>query len=543
MALDKTKVVYQIYPKSFKDTTGNGIGDFQGIIEKIPYLKELGVGMVWLNPFYPSPQRDNGYDISDYTAVNPLFGTMSDFEEMVQVGKEYGIDFMLDMVLNHCSTEHEWFQKALAGDPYYQDFFFLRDEPTDWLSKFGGSAWAPFGTTGKYYLHLFDVTQADLNWRNPHVRKELFKVVNFWRNKGVKGFRFDVINLIGKDEVLENCPENDGKPAYTDKPIVHDYLHMLNEATFGQADSFITVGEMSATTIENCILYTDPARHELSMAFNFHHLKVDYENGQKWSLKKFDFEELKRLFHTWGKEMSDHDGWSALFWNNHDQPRALNRFVDVQHFRNEGATMLAASIHLSRGTPYIYMGEEIGMVDPDYDSMADYVDVESINAYQMLLEQGKTLEEAFAIIQAKSRDNSRTPMQWDDSANAGFTTGIPWLKAGKSYPEINVENEMQGPIFTFYQKLIALRKELPIIAEGSYRPVYEDSQQVYAFERQLGAEKLLVLNNFYPDPITIDILPEYQNGEVLLSNYEEAQTAAVVTLRPYESLAIIVNKH
>ena len=543
MALDKTKVVYQIYPKSFKDTTGNGLGDFQGIIEKIPYLKELGVDMVWLNPFYPSPQRDNGYDISDYTAVNPLFGTMSDFEEMVQVGKEYGIDFMLDMVLNHCSTEHEWFQKALAGDPYYQDFFFLRDEPTDWLSKFGGSAWAPFGTTGKYYLHLFDVTQADLNWRNPHVRKELFKVVNFWRNKGVKGFRFDVINLIGKDEVLENCPENDGKPAYTDKPIVHDYLHMLNEATFGQADSFITVGEMSATTIESCILYTDPARHELSMAFNFHHLKVDYENDQKWSLKKFDFEELKRLFHTWGKEMSDHDGWSALFWNNHDQPRALNRFVDVQHFRNEGATMLAASIHLSRGTPYIYMGEEIGIVDPDYDSMADYVDVESINAYQMLLEQGKTPEEAFAIIQAKSRDNSRTPMQWDDSANAGFTTGTPWLKAGKSYPEINVENEMQGPIFTFYQKLIALRKELPIIAEGSYRPVYEDSQQVYAFERQLGDEKLLVLNNFYPDPITIDILPEYQNGEVLLSNYEENQTAEVVTLRPYESLAIIVNKH
>ena len=543
MALDKTKVVYQIYPKSFKDTTGNGLGDFQGIIEKIPYLKELGVDMVWLNPFYPSPQRDNGYDISDYTAVNPLFGTMSDFEEMVQVGKEYGIDFMLDMVLNHCSTEHEWFQKALAGDPYYQDFFFLRDEPTDWLSKFGGSAWAPFGTTGKYYLHLFDVTQADLNWRNPHVRKELFKVVNFWRNKGVKGFRFDVINLIGKDEVLENCPENDGKPAYTDKPIVHDYLHMLNEATFGQADSFITVGEMSATTIESCILYTDPARHELSMAFNFHHLKVDYENGQKWSLKKFDFEELKRLFHTWGKEMSDHDGWSALFWNNHDQPRALNRFVDVQHFRNEGATMLAASIHLSRGTPYIYMGEEIGMVDPDYDSMADYVDVESINAYQMLLEQGKTPEEAFAIIQTKSRDNSRTPMQWDDSANAGFTTGTPWLKAGKSYPEINVENEIQGPIFTFYQKLIALRKELPIIAEGSYQPAYEDSQQVYAFERQLGDEKLLVLNNFYPDPITIDILPEYQNGEVLLSNYEEAQTAEVVTLRPYESLAIIVNKH
>ncbi|WP_048800504.1 alpha,alpha-phosphotrehalase [Streptococcus constellatus] len=542
MTFDKRKVVYQIYPKSYKDTTGNGIGDLQGIIEKIPYLAKLGVDMVWLNPFYPSPQHDNGYDISDYTAVNPLFGSMDDFEEMIQVGKEYGIEFMLDMVLNHCSTEHEWFQKALAGDNYYQDFFFLRDEPTDWLSKFGGSAWAPFGDTGKYYLHLYDVTQADLNWHNPHVREELFKVVHFWLDKGVKGFRFDVINVIGKDEILENCPENDGKPAYTDRPIVHEYLHMLNEETFGTDEAIMTVGEMSATNIENCILYTAPERHELSMAFNFHHLKVDYENGQKWTLKNFDFEELKRLFHTWGKEMSDHNGWSALFWNNHDQPRALNRFVDVKNFRNEGATMLAASIHLSRGTPYIYMGEEIGMIDPDYDSMEDYADVESFNAYQMLLNAGKTPEEAFKIIQVKSRDNSRTPMQWDDSENAGFTSGTPWLKAAKSYFEINVNNEIQGPIFTFYQKLIALRKKLPLIAEGSYKPAYEDSQQVYAFERQLGDEKLLVLNNFYSDPITVDVLPEYQNGEVLLSNYEVAQIAAIVTLRPYESLAIIVNK-
>ena len=543
MTFDKRKVVYQIYPKSYKDTTGNGIGDLQGIIEKIPYLAQLGVDMVWLNPFYPSPQHDNGYDISNYTAVNPLFGNMADFEEMVKVGKEYGIDFMLDMVLNHCSTEHEWFQKALAGDKYYQDFFFLRDEPTDWLSKFGGNAWAPFGKTGKYYLHLYDVTQADLNWRNPHVREDLFKVVNFWLGKGVKGFRFDVINVIGKDEILENCPENDGKPAYTDRPIVHEYLHMLNEETFGTDETIMTVGEMSATNIENCILYTAPERHELSMAFNFHHLKVDYENGKKWTLKNFDFEELKRLFHTWGKEMSDHNGWSALFWNNHDQPHALNRFVDVKNFRNEGATMLAASIHLSRGTPYIYMGEEIGMIDPGYDSMEDYADVESFNAYKMLLNEGKQVEEAFKIIQAKSRDNSRTPMQWDSSANAGFTSGTPWLKVGKFYPEINVEKEIQGPIFTFYQKLIALRKKLPLIAEGSYKPAYEDSQQVYAFERQLGDEKLLVLNNFYSDPITVDVLPEYQNGEMLLSNYGDSQVEAVMTLRPYESLAILMKKH
>lgn len=541
MTLDKGKVVYQIYPKSYKDTTENGIGDFRGIIEKIPYLAKLGVDMVWLNPFYPSPQRDNGYDISDYMAVDPLFGDMADFEEMVCVGKEHKIDFMLDMVLNHCSTEHEWFQKALAGDKYYQDFFFIQDQPTDWQSKFGGSAWAPFGDTGKYYLHLFDETQADLNWRNPNVRKELFKVVNFWRDKGVKGFRFDVINLIGKDEVSVDCPENEGKPAYTDKPIVHNYLRMMNYATFGSDDSFMTVGEMSSTTMENCVLYSSPDRQELSMTFNFHHLKVDYKDGQKWTLAPFDFEELKSLYHSWGKEMSDKDGWSALFWNNHDQPRALNRFVDIQNFRKEGATMLAASIHLSRGTPYIYMGEEIGMIDPDYDSMADYVDVESLNAYQMLLEEGKSQQEAFQIIQAKSRDNSRIPMQWDASENAGFSTGTPWLKAGKSYKYINVENEIQGPIFTFYQDLIRLRKEMPIISEGSYKPAFEDSKQVYAFERQFEDQKLLVLNNFYAKEVEIDLPAVYQNGQILISNYEDAEVSEKILLKPYQTLAIYVN--
>ncbi|HEW6326383.1 TPA: alpha,alpha-phosphotrehalase [Streptococcus pneumoniae] len=541
MTLDKGKVVYQIYPKSYKDTTENGIGDFRGIIEKIPYLAKLGVDMVWLNPFYPSPQRDNGYDISDYMAVDPLFGDMADFEEMVCVGKEHKIDFMLDMVLNHCSTDHEWFQKALAGDKYYQDFFFIQDQPTDWQSKFGGSAWAPFGDTGKYYLHLFDETQADLNWRNPNVRKELFKVVNFWRDKGVKGFRFDVINLIGKDEVSVDCPENEGKPAYTDKPIVHNYLRMMNQATFGSDDSFMTVGEMSSTTMENCVLYSSPDRQELSMTFNFHHLKVDYKDGQKWTLAPFDFEELKSLYHSWGKEMSDKDGWSALFWNNHDQPRALNRFVDIQNFRKEGATMLAASIHLSRGTPYIYMGEEIGMIDPDYDSMADYVDVESLNAYQMLLEEGKSQQEAFQIIQAKSRDNSRIPMQWDTSENAGFSTGTPWLKVGKSYKDINVENEIKGLIFTFYQDLIRLRKEMPIISEGNYKPAFEDSKQVYAFERQFEDQKLLVLNNFYAKEVEIDLPAVYQNGQILISNYEDAEVSEKILLKPYQTLAIYVN--
>lgn len=540
MSFDKKSVVYQIYPKSYKDTTGNGIGDLQGIKEKLPYLSELGIDVIWLNPFYPSPQRDNGYDISDYTAVNPLFGTMADFEDLVATAKSYGIELMLDMVLNHCSTEHEWFKKALAGDAYYQDFFILRDKPTDWLSKFGGNAWAPFGDTGKYYLHLFDVTQADLNWRNPNVREELFKVVNFWRDKGVKHFRFDVVNLIGKDEVLVDCPVNDGKPAYTDRPITHDYLRMLNEATFGQDSDSMTVGEMSSTTIDNCVNYSNPERHELSMVFNFHHLKVDYDNGQKWTLKAYDFDSLKNLFHTWGEAMSDNDGWNALFWNNHDQPRALNRFVDVKNFRNEGATMLAASIHLSRGTPYVYMGEEIGMLDPDFTSMDDYVDIESINAYRELRDSGKTDEEAFAIIKAKSRDNSRTPMQWDDSTYAGFSTAKPWLALGASHKDINVASEMSGKIFPFYQKLIALRKNYPIIAEGDYKAAYQESHQIYAFERQLDEQKLLVFNNFSAEKVELDLPEVYTNGQVLVSNYTTPKITQKLTLNPYQTLAILI---
>lgn len=541
MVFDKKKVVYQIYPKSYKDTTGNGVGDLRGIISKLPYLEELGVDVIWLNPFYPSPQRDNGYDISDYTAVNPLFGSMADFEDLVQKGKAHGIDIMLDMVLNHCSTEHEWFQKALAGDRYYQDFFILRDQPTNWASKFGGNAWAPFGDTGKYYLHLFDVTQADLNWRNPHVRKELFKVVNFWRDKGVTCFRFDVINLIGKDEVLKDNDQFDGKPEYTDRPIAHDYLKMLNQATFGQDSDSMTVGEMSFTDIPNCIQYSNLNSHELDMVFNFHHLKVDYDQGQKWTLKPFDFAELKTLFHTWGEEMSEGGGWSALFWNNHDQPRALNRFVDVEHFRNEGATMLAASIHLSRGTPYIYMGEEIGMLDPDYESMANYVDVESINAYQALRSAGKTESQAFAIVQAKSRDNSRIPMQWNDEENAGFSTGQPWLQVGKTYRDINVAKEKSGPIFTFYQELIALRKILPIIAEGSYQSTYQDNPYIYAFERQYGKQRLLVCNNFFAKTVKVPLPKAYQEGRVLLSNYPEEDLSDTITLKPYQTLAILVD--
>ena len=533
----KNQVIYQIYPKSYLDTTGNGVGDLRGIISKLDYLADLGIDMIWLNPIYPSPQRDNGYDISDYVSIDPVFGTMADFETLIQEGKKRGITVMLDMVLNHVSTEHVWFQKALAGDPYYQDFFFIQDAPTDWVSKFGGSAWAPFGDTGKYYLHLFDVTQADLNWRNENVRKELFEVVNFWRQKGVHGFRFDVINLIGKDALLKSNPVNEGKPEYTDKPLTHDYLQILNAASFGKDAESVTVGEMSSTTIDNCILYSRPDRKELSMTFNFHHLKVDYADSQKWTRSPFDFAQLKDLFHTWGEKMSQGQGWNALFWNNHDQPRAINRFIDYKNFRVKGATMLAASIHLSRGTPYVYMGEEIGMIDLDFEAMADYVDVESMNAYQALLDAGQTPDQAFEIIQIKSRDNSRTPMQWDNTANAGFSTGTPWLATG-NHAEINVANDQAGEVYQFYKQLIQLRKSDPLISDGTYQAAYQDAAHLYAFIREFEDRKLLVLTNFSNQVVDFELLADFADSEILINNYA---TYTDNQLQPYQAIAFVIS--
>lgn len=368
------KVIYQIYPKSFYDSNGDGIGDIPGIIQKIDYIKKLNVDMIWFNPFFVSPQHDNGYDIADYYRIDPRFGTMADFEELVEKLKEIHVGVMLDMVLNHCSTENEWFKKALAGDNKYQKFFYLRKAkadgslPNNWQSKFGGPAWAKFGDTDYYYLHLYDPSQADLDWHNPEVRKELFKVVNFWRSKGVHGFRFDVINVTGKSEQLEDSTGDNAqeKSLYTDTPVVHKYLKELNKKTFGQDPDSITVGEMSSTTIPNSIEYSKPSEHELSMVFTFHHLKVDYKNGEKWSKTPFDFMKLKKLFTEWQEKMDQGGGWNALFWNNHDQPWALNRFGDPGKYHDKSAEMLATATHFMRGTPYIYMGEEIGMIDPHY---------------------------------------------------------------------------------------------------------------------------------------------------------------------------------
>ena len=395
---------------------------------------------------------------------------------------------------------------------------------------------------GKYYLHLYDQTQADLNWRNEAVQAELFKVVRFWISKGVKGFRFDVINVIGKDEELKNNAENQGKAEYTDKPITHTYLQRLNRETFGQDPEIITVGEMSSTTIENCILYTEPSRNELSMVFNFHHLKVDYENGNKWSTPPFDFEALKSLFHTWGEAMSKGNGWNALFLNNHDQPRALNRFVAIDKYRTEGAKMLATMIHLNRGTPYIYMGEEIGMIDPDFQHIDDYVDVESLNAYQEMLNQSFSEEEAFRRIKAKSRDNARTPMQWTSDETAGFTTGTPWLGLAANHEVINVEQERtsEQSIFAYYKKLIQLRKQYPVIASGDYQAYEPDHPQVYGYLRQLDGQKLLVLTNFYENETTITIPEEFASAQPLISNYANTLIQEELTLRPYQAIALLI---
>lgn len=545
----RNAVIYQIYPKSFYDSTGSGTGDLRGIIEKVPYITSLGVDMVWFNPFFISPQNDNGYDIADYYNIDPTMGSMADVEELIAALTAEGVGVMFDMVLNHVSIEHEWFQRALAGEQEYQNFFYLRplqedgSLPTNWESKFGGKSWSQFGETDLYYLHLYDTTQADLNWHNPRVRQELFKVVNFWAEKGVRGFRFDVLNVIGKDTVLHDAaPGENDKLLYTDTERVHPWVQELNRETFGSLEGAITVGEMSSTTIKSSVRYTNPANRELDMVFSFHHLKVDYVDGQKWSDTPFRFMELKQLLTDWAVGIQAGGGWQASFFNNHDQPRALNRFGDAGTYRVQSAQMLAAATHLTRGTPYIYMGEEIGMTDPVYESIDDYVDIESHNAYKILCNEGVDPADAFEIITKKSRDNSRTPMQWTSGANAGFTSGKPWLRP-TSHDEINVEaEEREGQILPFYRRLVQLRHDMPLIAEGNYEPFAREHESVYAFVREHEGQRLLVLNNFYGTETSLKIPVAFATGSVLLSNYGQTELGETLTLAPYQTLAILANE-
>ncbi|MDD7796020.1 alpha,alpha-phosphotrehalase [Clostridium sp. 'White wine YQ'] len=550
----KKSVVYQIYPKSFSDSNGDGFGDIKGVTDRLDYLQNLGVDYIWLTPFFISPQRDNGYDVADYKNIDPRFGTMEDFEELASEAKKRNIDIMLDMVFNHTSTEHEWFKKAISGDKKYKDYYIFKapvngQEPTNWISKFGGSAWQYVEKFDEYYLHLYDKTQADLNWENPEVRNEIYDIANYWIEKGVKGFRLDVVNLLSKPEVLENDYEGDGRRFYTDGPKIHEYLKELNRESFGKHRDVLTVGEMSSTSIDNCIKYSNPKEEELSMVFNFHHLKVDYKDGEKWTLMDFDFFELKNLLNTWQIGMEEGDGWNALFWCNHDQPRIVSRFGDDKKYPKESAKMLATTLHMLRGTPYIYQGEEVGMTNAYFDNIDDYRDVESINYYNILKSNGKSEEEIIKILQAKSRDNSRTPMQWNDDKYCGFTKGLPWIPIGKN-KTINVEAALrdESSVYYHYKKLIELRKSYDIIAYGSYEPLLLDNDRVFAYTRSYKNQLLVVLSNFYDKEIAMDLSKEldiegYNTKNILISNYKDSILEMnSILLRPYESVAYLLEK-
>ena len=548
----KKSVVYQIYPKSFKDSNNDGIGDIRGIIDKLDYIKNLGAEVIWLTPIYVSPQNDNGYDIADYYNIDPIFGTMEDFEELLTEVHNRSMKLIMDMVVNHTSTEHMWFKEALKGeDNQYHDFYIWKKSndglpPNNWKSKFGGSAWKYVKELDKYYLHLFDVTQADLNWENEKLRQEIYKMMRFWMDKGVDGFRLDVINLISKDQNFPNdtleSPNHDGRRFYTDGPKIHEYLHGINKNVFSLYENSMTVGEMSSTTIDHCINYTKPENEEINMTFNFHHLKVDYPNGEKWALAPFDFKQLKNILFNWQVGMQEGNGWNAVFWCNHDQPRVLSRFGDDVNYPNESAKMLATAIHLMRGTPYIYQGEEIGMTNPKFESIDKYRDVESINAYNNLKNDGKCESEILKILQSKSRDNSRTPMQWDD--NGGFTDGKPWIDMADNYNIINASNSVNDPnsVYNYYKSLIKIRKDYEVISNGNIVPIMKDDERVLAYIRENNDKQVLVICNFFGEEVNIKLDKKFvsKDSKILISNYKEVNLKEDMNLRPYESFAIII---
>lgn len=535
------KIVYQVYPKSFKDSNNDGFGDLSGIVEKLDYIKDLGIDYIWITPFFLSPQKDNGYDISSYTKIDPEFGSMKDFELLVKEADKRNIGIMLDMVFNHTSTEHIWFQNALDGDKKYQNYYIFKEAPkdkapTNWVSKFGGSAWEYSKRAGKWYLHLFDVSQADLNWENPEVREELKNIILFWKSKGVRGFRFDVINLISKPDVFEDDKVGDGRRFYTDGKKVHQYLKELVRDT--GIKNYITVGEMSSTSIKECIKYSNPDEKELSMCFNFHHLKVDYKDGDKWKLMAPDIDSLKSIFKEWQEKIQSGNGLNALFWCNHDQPRIVSRLGDEGKYYKESAKMLAGLIHLMRGTPYIYQGEEIGMTDPHFKSIDMYRDVESLNYYKILMEQGLNSDEALTILDRRSRDNSRTPMQWSAKNNAGFSKVSPWINVADNYKSINVENEKndKDSILSFYKKLITIRKENTVISAGNISFIDTD-ENIIAYKRSLGERKILVFCNMSNKDESLDI--DLDGFKKFIGNYSELNYVDKnLRLSPYEFVAV-----
>lgn len=547
----KKAVVYQIYPRSFADSNGDGLGDIPGIIDKLDYIKELGCDVIWLTPVYDSPQNDNGYDIADYQAIYPPFGTMEDLETLLEEAHKRDIKLVMDMVVNHTSTDHEWFRQSRSSrDNPYRDYYIWRDPapdggpPTNWVSKFGGNAWEFDEETGQYYLHLFDVTQADLNWENPKVREDVYEMMRWWFDKGMDGFRLDVVNLLSKDQDFPQAPPGtDGRQFYTDGPRIHEYLHEMNKEAF---QGKLTVGEMSSTTVDHCVRYTRPENEELDMTFSFHHLKVDYPDGEKWTDAPMDFQKLKDILTHWQVGMAEGGGWNAVFWCNHDQPRVVSRFGDDGEYRVESAKMLATAVHLLQGTPYIYQGEEFGMTNPHFTSIEQYKDVESLNAHRELLEKGVPEEEVMAILDRKSRDNSRTPVQWNDAPHAGFTTGEPWIEVAQNYPEVNAEAAVGDPdsVFHHYRKLIDLRKTEPLVTTGEYELLDGEHPSVYAYARNGEEDSLIVVNNFFADPVRWE-WPEqvkrFEDSELVLANLENPTwDANGIDLRPYESVVLKV---
>lgn len=483
---------------------------------------------------------------------------MEDFDSLLKEAHKHGIKIIMDIVVNHTSTEHQWFIESKSSkDNPYREFYIWKDAkdggaPTNWESKFGGNAWQYDEQTNQYYLHLFDVTQADLNWEHEPVRREVYDMMKFWLDKGVDGFRLDVVNLLSKDQrFLDDDGSTglgDGRKFYTDGPKIHEYLHEMNQEVFSHYD-IMTVGEMSSTSIDNCIKYTNPERKELDMTFSFHHLKVDYPNGEKWTKADFDFHKLKQILSDWQVDMNKGGGWNALFWCNHDQPRVVSRFGNDKEYHKESAKMLATVIHMMQGTPYIYQGEEFGMTNPNFASIDDYRDVESLNIFEILKGKGMTEQEILDILKQKSRDNSRTPVQWSDEENAGFTTGTPWIQPAANYKDINSEKAMadQDSVFYHYQKLIQLRKEYDIVTDGNYELLLADHDAIFAYIRNNGDEKLLVVNNFYSKEVEF-LLPEQVDTEgvtstILLSNYaDSSEDMKQMKLRPYESVVYYLKK-
>lgn len=548
----KESVVYQIYPRSFCDSNGDGIGDLNGITSKFDYLKELGIDVIWLSPVYKSPNDDNGYDISDYQAIMDEFGTMEDFDRMLAAAHERGIKIMMDLVVNHTSDEHKWFiESRKSTDNPYRDYYIWRPAkedgslPNNWGSCFSGPAWEYDKTTDMYFLHLFSKKQPDLNWDNPVVRQEVFDMMNWWLDKGIDGFRMDVISLISKRPGLPDGTLGLNGYATFDiaanGPHVHEYLQEMRQKALNNADT-ITVGECAGVTLEEAKKYARSDEKELNMVFQFEHMDVDGdEKAGKWTTKKMDLRDMKKILTRWQKGLQD-VAWNSLYWENHDQPRSVSRFGnDSDEYREISAKMLATCLHMMQGTPYVYQGEELGMTNCPFNTLENFRDLESINAFHELTEQGKkTEEEMLAAISYKGRDNARTPMQWDDSAYAGFSTAEPWIMVNPNYTKINAKDQVsrEDSVFKYYQKLIKLRHESDLIVYGTYDLILDDDKDIYAYTRTLEDEKLVVYCNFSANTREVEVPAEFTDGKILISNYTDAKADKKITLRPYEAVVI-----